>query len=369
VIRSLVLGLAVGAVFLALALWGVPLGELRVAFAQMKWIYLLYLVLVFALQYAIRAWRQLVLVRTLAPATSFRTQASILMIGFFCVNAFPARLGEAVRPYLWFERDGVPLGAGFGIVFLERILDLVALFAVLLAVIALVHVPDRRLELAGRSLSLVELGRGTAIAVLVPALMVLIGLAVLGPTALRIGARIGAALEARVRAPVVHRLVRFGLRFTESFVEGVRVLRSPARLAGVALLTAALFLSMGLMMWLLARAFELEDLLGFGAGMGVLTITMLGIALPAPPGFAGVFEAAARGGLALFGVQGEALAGRALAYALVFHWWQFLLLAASGGYFLWRDRIGLGRLFRFARGGSSAPAASSGSAPPAGPGA
>jgi len=51
-------------------------------------------------------------------------------------------------------------------------------------------------------------------------------------------------------------------------------------------------------------------------------------------------------------VRGEALAGRALALALVMHWWPFLLLAAGAAWFLWRDRIGLGRLFRFARGPS-----------------
>jgi uncharacterized membrane protein YbhN (UPF0104 family) len=209
-------------------------------------------------------------------------------------------------------------------------------------------------ELAGRSLSLLELGRGTAVAVLVPALALVGGLAVLGPTALRIGERAAAALEARVRVPSVHRLARFALRFAESFVDGIRTLRSPARLLTLAGLTAALFASMGAMMVFLARAFQLEGVIGFGEGLGVLVITMLGIALPAPPGFAGVFEAAARGGLALFGVHD---AGRALAFALLFHWFPLLLLVASGGWFLWRDRIGLGRLFRFARGGSGAPAA------------
>jgi uncharacterized membrane protein YbhN (UPF0104 family) len=134
-------------------------------------------------------------------------------------------------------------------------------------------------------------------------------------------------------------------------VEGVGALRSPSRLVVLTVLTALLFWSMGIGMVFLARAFGLEEQIGFGPGMGVLVVTMLGIALPAPPGFAGVFEAATRGGLALFGVQGEEMAGRALAYALLFHWWPFLLLAGAAGFFLWRDRIGLGRVFRFARGG------------------
>lgn len=356
-IRSLLLGIALGAAFLALALWGVPIDALRSAFAHMEWVHLLPLTAMWAAQYLFRACRQLLMLRPLAPRTTFRTQLSILMVGFFCVNVFPMRLGEAARPYLFYEREQVPLGAGFGVVFTERVLDLVALFLTLLGVIAWVDVPDRRIELAGLSLSLVELGRGTALAVLVPALVLLGGLALLGPAALVIGERAAAALEARVHAPAVHRLARLALRFVESFVEGVRVLRGPGRFAAIAALTAGVFASSGALMVSLAYAFQLEAVIGFGEGMGVLAITMLGIALPAPPGFAGVFEAAVRGGLALFGVEGEGQAGRALAYALVFHWWPFLLLVAAGGYFLWRDRIGLGRLFRFARGGGSAPPA------------
>lgn len=355
-IGSLVIGLVLGAGFLALALWGVPMDDLGRALAQMRWSYLVHLAVAFALQYGLRAWRQLVLVRPLAPATTFRTQLSITMVGFFCVNTFPVRLGEAVRPYLLYERDGVPLGAGFGLVFVERVMDLVALFAVLIAVVLMADVPDRSFELMGRSFSLAELGRLTAFAVLVPALAIVLGMAVLGRTAVRIGERVADSFEARFGPKSLpSRLARFATRFATSFVEAVHSLRSPARLAAAVLLTTGLFLAMGLQMWFLSVAFELDDQIGFGAGLGVLAITMLGIALPAPPGFAGVFEAAARGGLALFGVSGEALAGRALAFALVMHWWPFLLLAASGGFFLWRDRIGFGRLFRFARGGASSP--------------
>jgi uncharacterized protein (TIRG00374 family) len=348
VIRSLAIGLVLGTAFLALALWGVPLRDLERAFAQMEWVYVILLSLAWALQYALRAVRQFVLVRPLAPRTTLRAQVSIVIVGFFCINVFPARLGEAARPYLWYERDGVPLGSGFALVLVERVLDLVALFITVLAVVAFVDLPDRAVELAGQRLSLVELGRIVAVGVGMPALAAIAGLAIFGPAALRVGERVVAALEARVTVPWLLRLSRASLRFATSVVEGVATLRSPTRLSVVVALTAALFWSMGLGMVFLAQAFGLDQI-GFGPGMGVLAVTMFGIALPAPPGFAGVFEAAARAGLALFGVEGEEMAGRALAYALLFHWWPFLLLAGAAGFFLWRDRIGLGRVFRFAR--------------------
>jgi uncharacterized protein (TIRG00374 family) len=316
----------------------------------MHWIYLLHIALAVVLQYLLRAWRQQVLLRPVAPELRFRDHLSILAIGFFCVNLFPARLGEAVRPLLFHERAGVPLGAGFAAVLVERVFDLVAILVTLLAVVVWVDLPARDIELAGRTLPIAELGRTMAVALLVPLLAGLLGLALLGPAALRVGARIAAWLETSIDVPLVHRVTAGLLRFAAAFVEGLQSLLRPGRLAALVALTALLFVAMGGMMSALAYAFGLEDRLGFGAGMAVLSITMLGIALPAPPGFAGVFEASARGGLALFGVGGgaggDALAGRALAYALVFHWWPLLLLSGTAGYFLWRDRIGLGRLFR-----------------------
>lgn len=349
-LRNLALGLVVGALFFWLALSGVPLAALGDAFAQMHWVYLFHIAALAIVQYLLRAWRQQVLLRPLAPGISFRDNLSILTIGFFCVNVFPARLGEAVRPLLFHERAGLPLGAGFAVVLVERVIDLVAILMTLLAVVVWVELPVRDVEIAGRSLPVAELGRTVTVALLVPLLTGLLGLALLGPAALRLGDRAAAGLEARLDMPFVHRVTGGLLRFAAAFVEGLQSLRSPGRLAALLSLTALLFLVMGFMMVALAHAFGLEDRLGFGAGMAVLTITMLGIALPAPPGFAGVFEASARGGLAIFGVAGEALSGRALAYALVFHWWPLLLLSGAAGFFLWRDRIGLGRLFRFARG-------------------
>jgi hypothetical protein len=353
VIGKLAIGLAVGAVFLALALWGVPLDQVGAAIARMDPAWVAVGVVLWAAQYLLRALRQLVMVQPLAPDTSYRTQLAITLVGFFCVNTFPARLGEVARPYLLYERDRVPFGAGLGFVFVERIIDSVGLLVTMLAVLVLVDVPERAVEIAGRSLSVVELVRTLALVGLPPIVVVIVGLAAFGRQALVLGERVVAAIESRVASPRVHSILRTLLRFAASFVDGVASLREPRRLVAVAALTTLLFVMMIGLTWALARAFQFEEWIGFGEAAGVLCITMLGIALPAPPGFAGVFEAAVRAALAVFGVGGEELAARALAFALVFHWGPYLLLALWGGYYLWRDGIGLGRLFRFARGGAS----------------
>jgi uncharacterized membrane protein YbhN (UPF0104 family) len=198
----------------------------------------------------------------------------------------------------------------------------------------------------------VELARGAAISVLPPIVLGVVALAAFGARALVLGGRAVAWIESRIAAPWLHRVLRALLRFAGSFVDGVASLREPRRLVVIVVFTAVLFFTMAAFTWTLACAFHFQEWIHLGEAMGVLGITMFGIALPAPPGFAGVFEAAVRAALAVFGVSGAELAARALAFALVFHWGPYLLLSLWSGYYVWRDKIGLGRLFRFARGGS-----------------
>lgn len=353
-IKSLVIGLVVGALFLALALWGVPLDQVGTAIAAMDPRFVGVGISLWAGQYWMRALRQLVMVRPLAPDTTYRTQLAITLIGFFCVNTFPARLGEVARPFLLYEREGVPFGSGLGIVLVERILDSVALLIALLFVLAFVEVPDRAIEIAGQRISVVQVVRKLAFLGLPPVVGGVVALAFFGRQALALGDRIVAAIEAQIRAPWVSKLLRGLLGFGASFVQALATLRDPRRFAAVVALTFLLFVLMAAFTWALARSFHFQEWIGPGAALGVLCITMLGIALPAPPGFAGVFEAAARAALAVFGVAGEELAARALAFALVFHWGPYLLLALWSGWYLWRDGVGLGRVFRFARGSGEA---------------
>jgi uncharacterized membrane protein YbhN (UPF0104 family) len=96
-------------------------------------------------------------------------------------------------------------------------------------------------------------------------------------------------------------------------------------------------------LWM-AKAFGIDAYVGYGEGMGVLVITMLATTLPSPPGFAGVYEAGVRGALVLFGVAGAGLDATAVAYALVIHWWIFVVQATCAIYFLSVDGLSLDRV-------------------------
>ncbi len=344
--RELLLGVAVGAAFMALAFWGVPLGQLGEAFSEMDARYLLVVTALFAVQESLRALRQWVMLRPVAPAMSYSSSLSIFFISFFCIHIFPARLGEFVRPWLLKRREGVPLGSGLGMVVAERAVDLVAALVMLWIVLVWAGIPSD-LEVGGVQIPLVDAGRSLGIAVVPAAIAGCLGLAFFGERtqALLAGlaAWVGRALPAAARP------AELAVGFAAAFAQGFASFRSPGRLAAILGLTATTWGSTAFIYVVLADAFGFGELVDYAEGVGVMVITMLGSLLPAPPGMAGVQEAFGRGALALFGVSGEGLDGPALAYAITVHWFQVLLQSTAAGWFFWRDGESLKELARRAR--------------------
>lgn len=348
----LLLGLAIGALALGLALWGVPLREVGQAMAGASLPWLLPVAAIFMGQQVLRTWRQVIIIRALAPTSSFRTNFSILCISFLAINTLPARLGEIVRPLLLLEKEKIPLGTGFAVVFLERVVDLCATF-VMLALVAWLVPIDLGTD-GGHDW--IALGRSAASALLPMVLIALIGL-------LLMGRRVVAWLRPLARrGPRAWQLAAgILLAFTGTFIQGLDALRSPARLFGIVAITA---LTWGGSVWMYpacAQALGIGSLVGYGEGLGVLSLTMIGGVIPAPPGMAGTYEAIVRAGLALYGVSGDApppagsaptLDAAAVAFALTMHWWVYLVQAVSAGWFLVVDRIDLRALLAEIRAGA-----------------
>ena len=88
---------------------------------------------------------------------------------------------------------------------------------------------------------------------------------------------------------------------------------------------------------LAAEAFGISGI-GFLEGMGILAFTMIGMAAPSAPGFAGTYEASYVGGL----VFGSTDAGANFATALCFHWWIFIVQSISALIWMMVDGTFLG---------------------------
>lgn len=324
--KRLLLGIVIGAFFMAAAFWGIPFTDFLAALGRLNPGGLLVFTALFGLQVVLQAWRQQVLLAELTPNLTFRSSLALIVVGSFSVQTLPVRLGEFVRPWMLHRDEGVPPGAGLGIIAIERAMDLVALLLTLAAVLLWVELPSRTLDLMGTKVDIVSWGWSTA-RMLIPSIaLAVVFLAVVGPGIVatlrpffgRIASRMG------VRGPA-ERLFDFAAHFAESF----RALRHPGRMVAALALSGLIWAEISLMYYALGHAFGLSEQVRFGEAAGVMTITALGSLLPAPPAMAGVQEAFGRGSLALFGVHGPDFDAVALGYAVVAHWWQYLLIAAG----------------------------------------
>ena len=76
-------------------------------------------------------------------------------------------------------------------------------------------------------------------------------------------------------------------------------------------------------------------------GIGILGFTMIGMAAPNAPGFAGTYEASYVGGLVFFGSTDD---GANFATALCFHWWIFIVQSISALIWMMVDGTSFGDL-------------------------
>lgn len=317
--QQIILGVLVGAVFMALAFLGIPLSEFAAALTELRLGWLLVFTGLLGVQIGLHAFRQQIMLRATAPDMTFGSSLTIVAVGLFSIQTFPARLGELARPWLLQRTEGVTFGEGFGMLALERALDLVALLLALVFVLLWVDTPSVELVVAGHTIDLAAWGWSTARVVIPTIALGVVTLVVTGEALLDRFAPLLLRASGRLEG-----LVAFARAFTRAF----RTLRSPGRLAAILALTALIWSEIALMYLVLAHGFGLQSFLGYPESAGVMTITALGALLPAPPGMAGVQEAFGRGALALFGVRGGSLDATALGYAVVAHWWQFIVVAA-----------------------------------------
>ena len=214
-----------------------------------------------------------------------------------------------------------------GSVGVERVFDALIMLALMAVAIAAPSFPANT-AVQGRSLS----GLATAAALAFGAILLLSLVVVHRPAP-------WLALLGRV----THRLLpqRIADRLThwaEGIVEGLSVLKSPARFAGVVVWSLVLWCTNAASFAVCFRAFGLD--VPLEAALLLQGIIGFGVAVPSTPGFVGVFEVATRVTLGIYAVD----ASRAVSYALTYHLTTFLPITLLGLWSLSRLHLRLGEL-------------------------
>jgi len=248
-------------------------------------------------------------------------------IGFMANNLLPVRAGEVARAYVASRQLPVRFSTALASVGVERVFDglmLVGLMAVAIGSSAFPHQAD----IGRASVSAIT----TTAAALFGAVLVVAVLVVHRP-APWLGL-LGRATHALLPARVADRVTRIA----DGLVAGLEVLKSPGRFVAVVLWSVVLWLVNAAAFAVCFRAFGLPvPAVGAFLLQGIIGF---GVALPSSPGFVGVFEAATRATLALYGID----ATRAVSYAVAYHVSTFLPITLLGLYSLSQLRLRLAEL-------------------------
>jgi len=268
--------------------------------------------------FALRARRWQTILEPVAPDIPMGPLWRATAVGMMVNNVVPARAGEIARAYTLTKEAPVPFPTALASLAVDRLFDAIVLL--LLAATALVDPTLSSTQtFAGRPLSSFAAGAGTIVFVL---LVVLYALVFFPKQLLRLfelfARRVSPSVENRGRAVL------------ETFMRGLSVLRSPGRFAAVFGWTLAHWLLNALGFWLAFKAVGIHA--PFSAALFLQAFIALGTAVPALPGFFGVFEYMSVQGLAVYGVSQELAATWAIGY----HLFSFIPITLIGAYYLAR---------------------------------
>jgi uncharacterized protein (TIRG00374 family) len=283
-------------------------------------------VLIFLIVHIVRIHRWQYLVTPLGERDT-RKIFRICAVGFTAIVILPLRLGEMVRPYMLSRESGVPMSAALGTAVVERVLDGLLITGLLFLSLATYD--------GAHSTGFVTGTAYVALAVFAGALSLLILAAARHDwTVHLLRATLGRLNE---------KLCNAVINLVDGFLDGVRVLRREhvlLRFLGVTVLYWGLN---GLGIAVLAHGFGFPVTLW--QAYGLLSILVLGIMIPAGPGFFGNFQFFLSQGLLLF-FSSSVVASAGLAFGLTLNTIQFVVMVGFGIPFFLMSHVAARKLLR-----------------------
>ncbi len=293
----LLLGLAVGGLFIFLAFRKTALGEVWTALQGARYGMLVPAVGLIFLSHLLRARRWAYLLHPIKPCGT-PALFSALMIGYMANALLPAHLGEFLRALVLSRKQRLAMAAVFATIVVERVIDMFSLFFLMLVSLFVYSFPPW----VTRSGYLMLAG---TVALLI--LLVMLKRRP-GPTL--------DILHALAR-PVPHKIRTRLLEAAARFVEGLTPLSRRRDIVFVALLSLAIWVCYGLVFTLCLEAFDFHRAydLPWSASLILLVITTISIVVPSSPGYVGAYHYLCQLTLGLFDVP----PGPALSFAVVAH--------------------------------------------------
>jgi glycosyltransferase 2 family protein len=316
------LGILLSVLLLAFTLRGVDFGDVARALRASSVPLFLLATVVGTLVFPLRARRWQTILAPIDDQIPFGPLWRSTAIGMMVNNVLPARAGELARAFaLTRERPSIPFSASFASLAVDRLFD--AFVIIMMMLLAMLDPAFPRGERVAGQLVSHWIAWGALVAAIFLATVYLI---VFFPQ------RIVTLYQAFARR-VAPRLEQRGSDVLLAFASGLSVLRSPRRFVAVLAWTAAHWIVNPLAWWIGCKAVGIT--VPFSAMFVLQGLIAIGVAIPSAPGFFGVFEALAREGLGLYGIDPTL----AVTWAIGYHLLSFIPITVMGAYYF--ARLGL----------------------------
>jgi uncharacterized protein (TIRG00374 family) len=296
-----------------------------IAHANPAWLALSFTTFVAIIGIRARRWQFL-----LAPLgdTSFGNAFRATAIGFAASSVLPARAGEVIRPYFLARQERLSAAGAFATIVIERVLDVVTVL-VLLASFVFVFGRDQAAEHPDTFTPIRWAGvmAAAAAGLALALLFVLAG----QPAAVD-------RMIAKIERILPHAFSGFLTRLVVRFTEGLAVVRRPGQLFVALLWSFPLWLTIAVGIWSAAKAFGL--LVPFTGAFLMISLLVIGGAVPTPGGIGGFHEAFRVGATTFFGAGNEAAVGA----AIVLHAFSIIPALVLGSVFAAQAGLNLGSM-------------------------
>lgn len=281
--KMLIIGIVVSLIFVYFTFKGVSIENILNGLENVSYKYLILAVLLLVLSTLIRTIR-LQMILSPIKNISIKTLFPVTCIGFMAVVVFPLRTGELVRPYLVHHESQISLTSSLATIFLERVFDSLILLGMLIIVIL-------NLE---TSSWITQSGYGLLIT-----FFILVSIITL--------IYFKTDMTLRLLAPLTNKLnQKWQLKVEKlmrNVVDGFKIMSNLKNLFYTLLLSLLIWVLSVVVIYTLFCFLHLN--LTPLCALTVLIITIIGISVPAAPGFLGTFQFACIMALSFFNVPRE----------------------------------------------------------------
>lgn len=292
-LKKLIIGILISIIFIYFSFHGVSFEKILKVFQNLRYIFLIPSIILLLSITILRSLRLGVMLSTMEKIHQ-RTLLPITCVGFMGIALVPMRIGELIRPYLVSKESQISFSSALATIFVERMIDSLTIILILFLIIFTSPLPEW----------IVRTGYGF-LAVFVFFLFFVCFLYFNTKFSLQLLRSLTKILPLKLVAKVEGMI--------SSFTEGLKIIGSPVRLGYTILLSFVIWGISGLVIY--SFFFLLNLQLSLLNAFIVLIITIIGISLPAGPGFIGNFQFACIIALSIFGVPKDI----ALAFSMVYY--------------------------------------------------